>query len=97
MEDLSLCFTLKKPVLSLRLSFSFFHLKDLNNNGGVERGNRTFREEFYSRRDLQAESVRAINAELQIAVHKYNTYRPHANLNMLTPMQYIQSSYLEVD
>lgn len=64
-------------------------------NGGVERGNRTFREEFYARRDLRADSVRAINAELQKAVHKYNSYRPHANLNMLTPLGYIQSSYPE--
>ena len=64
-------------------------------NGGVERGNRTFREEFYARRDMMADSARAINFELQKAVHKYNSYRPHANLNMLTPLSYIQSSYLE--
>jgi transposase InsO family protein len=64
-------------------------------NGGVERGNRTFREEFYARRDMIADSARAINAELQKAVHKYNSYRPHSNLNMLTPLSYIQSSYLE--
>ena len=64
-------------------------------NGGVERGNRTFREEFYARRDMIADSARAINAELQKAVHKYNSYRPHANLNMLTPLSYIQSNYPE--
>lgn len=62
-------------------------------NGGVERGNRTFREEFYARRNLHADSVRAINAELQKAVHKYNSYRPHQNLNMLTPLSYIHSTY----
>ncbi len=61
-------------------------------NGGVERGNRTFREEFYARRDMLADSAKDINAELQKAVHKYNSYRPHANLNMLTPLAYIQSS-----
>ncbi len=65
-------------------------------NGGVERGNRTFREEFYPRKDMRADSTRAINAELQNAVHKYNSYRPHANLNMLTPLSYIHSSYLNV-
>jgi putative transposase len=64
-------------------------------NGGVERGNRIFREEFYARRDMTADSTRSINAELQKAVHKYNSYRPHANLNMLTPLSYIQASYLE--
>lgn len=65
-------------------------------NGGVERGNRTFREEFYARRDMTADSARAINFELQKALHKYNSYRPHANLNMLTPLSYIQASYSEV-
>ena len=63
-------------------------------NGGVERGNRTFREEFYARRDMIADSIGAINSELQKAVHKYNSYRPHANLNLLTPLAYIQSTYL---
>lgn len=64
-------------------------------NGGVERGNRIFREEFYAKSNLIADSVTAINDELQQALLKYNTYRPHASLNMLTPLDYIQSSYPE--
>ena len=65
-------------------------------NGGVERGNRTFREEFYSRIDILADSIGAFRAELAKAVYKYNTYRPHANLNGLTPLQYINSTSLKV-
>ena len=62
-------------------------------NGGVERGNRTFREEFYARRDMLADSAGDINYELQKAVLKYNSYRPHASLNMRTPFEYIHNSY----
>lgn len=54
-------------------------------NGGVERGNRTFREEFYNRRNLLADSIGAMRCELKKATEKYNTYRPHRVLKGLTP------------
>lgn len=57
-------------------------------NGGVERSNRIFREEFYARSDIQAESLRSFRYELQKAVHKYNTYRPHYSLKGKTPYEY---------
>ena len=50
-------------------------------NGGVERANRTFREEFYGRKDIQAESIGAFKNQLKKAVDKYNNYRPHFNLS----------------
>lgn len=64
-------------------------------NGGVERGNRIFREEFYNSSRLQADSVGAIRNELAKAVKKYNSYRPHAGLDGLTPFEYIQNLNLE--
>jgi putative transposase len=65
-------------------------------NGGVERTNRIFREEFYNKPTLIADSVRGIQAELTKAIHKYNNFRPHHNLKGLTPMQYIKSNLLKV-
>jgi len=64
-------------------------------NGGVERGNRIFREEFYARKDLLANSLRELRNDLNKALNKYNSYRPHFSLKGLTPMQYIQDSYLK--
>ena len=66
-------------------------------NGGVERGNRTFREEFYALPWLRADSVGAMKYELKCAVEKYNTYRPHRALKGMTPMEYINQHTLGTD
>lgn len=65
-------------------------------NGGVERGNRTFREEFYACRDLLADSIGAIRVELKKAVEKYNAYRPHHALKGKTPFEYLRIIQAEV-
>jgi transposase InsO family protein len=61
-------------------------------NGGVERGNRIFREEFYNRTDILANNINELRPELEKALHKYNNYRPHAHLNGATPMEYIRAN-----
>lgn len=63
-------------------------------NGGVERGNRIFREEFYAQ-DIQTKSIAGFRYELQKAVAKYNNYRPHFSLKGMTPMEY-NKTLLEV-
>ena len=66
-------------------------------NGGVERGNRTFREEFYRQHSLLEDSVGRIQAELCKAVSKYNSYRPHRTLKGLTPLSYIHNYLSELN
>ena len=58
-------------------------------------GNRIFREKFYANSNLLADSVGAMRGELNSALNKYNTYRPHSNLKGKTPMQYIQNILLK--
>lgn len=60
-------------------------------NGGVERGNRIFREEFYNLPTLIADSIGELRYWLNKAVEKYNNYRPHYALKGLTPMIYINN------
>nr|WP_245581559.1 transposase [Octadecabacter arcticus] len=64
-------------------------------NGSVERGNRTFREEFYACRDLIADSIGAMRFELRKAVDKCNTFRPHHVLKGKTPMEYLRITQAE--
>ena len=59
-------------------------------NGGVERGNRTFKDEFYYQPRFNADSIGAIRNELAKAVDKYNAYRPHYALKGKTPLQYLR-------
>ena len=60
-------------------------------NGGVERANRTFREEFYAKDNLLADSLGEMKFELCKALKTYNSYRPHKSLDFLTPLDYIDT------
>ena len=56
-------------------------------NGGVERGNRTFREDLYDQTML-ANTLPEFRQALDHAVKKYNHYRPHQALKGDTPYEY---------
>ncbi|MDR2794272.1 MAG: integrase core domain-containing protein [Holosporaceae bacterium] len=61
-------------------------------NGGVERSNRTLREEFWTK-DFVVTTAEDANSELQKYIRKYNYSRPHNCLHGMTPMVYINSTY----
>jgi putative transposase len=56
-------------------------------NGGVERSNRTFREEFYEVEDVSLD-VGEHNKQLAKYEYCHNYIRPHRALDMLTPYEY---------
>jgi hypothetical protein len=58
--------------------------------GGVERSNRTFREEFYSQPSL-AHSILELNLDLKKAL-KYYDYRPHHALHLAAPIEYLNNT-----
>jgi putative transposase len=64
-------------------------------NGGVERGNRIFQDEFYANPNLLAYSIGHIRHELSKVLSTYNSFRSHFNLHGLTPLEYINSSHPE--
>jgi transposase InsO family protein len=79
----------------LEIPLIILPLKKPKYNGGVERGNRTFHEEFYFQPNLLADTIGAMRYELKNAVTKYNAYRPHRALNGLTPLAYLQTALNE--
>ena len=60
-------------------------------NGGVERGNRTFREDFYASDKFIPGSISEVRQQLSCAISKYNSYRPHQRLGGLTPFEYVNN------
>lgn len=63
-------------------------------NGQVERGNSTFKYEFYFTY-RGACSLEYLRQELKQYVDFYNTFRPHQALNQMTPMTYFKTRFLE--
>lgn len=58
-------------------------------NGGVERMNRTMRDDLYARKDLLANDMADFRDAVKQATHTYNHYRPHQKLDNLTPAEYV--------
>lgn len=56
-------------------------------NGGVERGNRTDREEFYEVKELSLD-MEELNLQLEEYEREFNYVRPHKALDMKTPHEY---------
>ena len=81
------CATLNTPLFVIALASP-------KHNGGVERANRTIKEELYHQIQNPLKNITEIRRQRQKVIHKYNNFRPHNNLAGLTPMQYIQNFYL---
>jgi transposase InsO family protein len=64
----------------------------LKYNGRIERSNRTIREEFYNNNNLISYCINIgdFNLELEKYIYKYNNYRPHEELDFLTPRKYYE-------
>ncbi len=64
-------------------------------NCNVERGNGTFKYEFYAQHDT-IRSLDLVQKDLQKFVQFYNNERPHHGINLLTPYEFYESIKLEV-
>lgn len=61
-------------------------------NGNVERGNGTFRYEFYFAYS-GIPSITEAQKKLEEYTKFYNIFRPHQSLNQMTPMAYFKCSF----
>jgi transposase InsO family protein len=66
-------------------------------NGGVERGNRTFREDLYDADTFVPGTLNEVRQQLEEALLTYNSFRPHMNLGGLTPHQYAKQFLSEAN
>ncbi len=80
-----------------KLSIPLFVLppKSPEYNCNVERGNGTFKYEFYAQCDT-IKSLDSLQKDLNKFVNFYNKERPHHGVNLLTPYQFYESIKAEV-
>lgn len=76
-----------------QVKHQFIYPKSPKINGVVERFNRTIQEEFINRNDEIYFDLRAFQVKLTGYLEWYNHKRPHAALNYLSPMQFINKSF----
>jgi hypothetical protein len=67
-------------------------------NGRVERSNRIMREEFYMNNESLklTDSLGAFRNKLKEFIDKYNSFRPHRELDYLTPLEYYDKRMVKV-
>jgi putative transposase len=63
--------------------------KSAQENAFAERINRTIKEEYIGNKWIR--SIKQLKAVVSKAVLHYNQFRPHRNLNMMTPFDFIQN------
>ena len=78
-------------VTNLNWHHHYLHKSAPNENGAVERSFRTDEDEFFGFRMRRPKSLIDLNIQYQIYLREYNTERPHLSLNMLTPIEKLQS------
>lgn len=76
--------------LGLGITLYENHARTPKQNAYVERLQRTYRDEFYRRTQLEPHLDLA-NELLQRYVHHHNHHRPHAGLQYQTPSEYLES------
>lgn len=73
----------------LRIPHFFSHPNTPKHNAFVERSHKTDDDEFYHLLDPEPVSADALNRKLRHWESVYNTLRPHASLNYLTPSAFL--------
>lgn len=78
-------------VTGLSWHHHYLHKSAPNENGAIERSFRTDEDEFFHFRMKRPKNLTDLNVQYQNYLREYNTERPHLSLNMLTPVEKLQS------
>lgn len=78
-------------VTELGWKHHYLHKSAPNENGVIERSFRTDEDEFFFFRYERARNLSNLNLQYQLYMHEYNTERPHLSLEMMTPVEKLQS------
>lgn len=82
--------TFHKYLEEKRITHEFIYPKSPRVNGYIERFNRTFKEEFLYKYELDLQE-KIFNQKLKNYLIWYNTKRPHQGLGMKSPLDYMQT------
>ncbi|MGH2611823.1 MAG: integrase core domain-containing protein [Rhabdochlamydiaceae bacterium] len=65
-------------------------------NPALERFNNTIQREWLDFSEVGLDEIQEANEDLTTWLIKYNSYRPHASLDYLTPLEYAQQHFFDV-
>jgi transposase InsO family protein len=86
----------EKATKELSLFQVYSRVRTPNDNPALERFNRTIQDEWLNMSEVGLDNIEDANHDLTNWLVEYNSVRPHASLDYLTPLEYAHHNYFRV-